>query len=83
VSVLIPGEIRLAGAIDVELHLPAKYDFRARGIGAHSEPDWNAGFRPALEGVADRIEERRLKVGDRPGREVHPYRAGGAILPAV
>src|SRR6266853_1714419 len=83
VPLLVPGEVRLTGAIDVELHFPANPDFSLRRIGFHDEPDWDTRFRPALEGVADGVQKRRLKVRDSSSRDVHSNRPSGPVVPAV
>src|SRR5437879_3352804 len=83
VPVLVPFQVGLAGALDLELDAPAKGHLGVSRVAAEVEPDWHACGPPLGEGAADSVDEARLEVGDGPGCDVDAHRIAPAVVPAM
>ena len=82
-SVLVPLQVGLAGALDLELDAPPERHFRVGRVAPEVETDGDAGALPLAESVADGIDERRLKVGDGPRRDVDAHGPPRAVVPTM
>src|SRR3989442_7922868 len=82
-AVLVPGEVRLTGALHLELDLPIEAHLGGRRVRVQPESHGHARLLPALERLAHAVEEARLEVRGRPGAEEHPHRGEDAVVPAV
>ncbi len=83
VPVLIPHEVGLAGALDIELHAPLEAHLRGARIGGEVEAYRHADFPPPRERAAHRVEERRLEIRGRPRRQPHADGIRHAVVPAA
>ena len=83
VPVLVPGDVGLPGALDLELNAPLHRDFRVRRVSVEVKPDWDTRAGPLAESRLDGTDECRLEVRGMGRGEPHVNRRGRAILPAA